>query len=618
MAPVKSDQPKRLQMLGTASLLALLIGGLILILVGVNALINYSTPRQPDDPREPYIPVDYDKSIIQGQAAMKVGREWGIQTWIAITGVAFGLLSFGFAEAYMQIFDSWSSRQAQRGSGLDYARYLNSQPRAPVLYGIRGFPAFVTLKYIIIIMGIAASIGYKFAFVTPTVRVIENIDHRTIKFTGHRLGMVYNNNKNEFSDTTPWITDFPLYNISRSFAHFYQRVNDSVSGVRTDLPPNMLIMSGHASCVSYSGPYFKYGESGNIITRELALVANGSVPKGEFTMTEDKGEWERIEISNSTIFKPPQKAIIEYRMSRFAELQIQWAKAPEDLSGTWEVPVVNRSQYNIDMAVVQVVRVVKNLDCKTMAGGGGDGVSIRALNNKGSFMNFLQTRWKPHIEKESIEGELMNVTRKTPEFSGWLELLVKDPDTTLLTAVSAIIRAIMVCHEEGPGNTQLLFDERRPFGEERDPYSDMFPGSSDNFFVGYRVGKYVGCYVSAAVVFVVLGCITILVAVFRVWLGPPALTSWMGQHMYLAHTEAISLSGKAVGLASGYQVAERDLGRLRLYTQKSEEADTMLKQDRGAESEGQSSKERDSENRGIMAHKDDTGMREREREIPRY
>lgn len=607
MALVKSDRPKRLQMLGTASLLALLIGGLILILVGVNALVNYSPPR------ELGIPVDYDKSAIKGQAALKVGREWGIQSWIAITGVAFGLLSFGFAEAYMQIFDSWSSRQAQHGNGLDYARYLNSQPRAPVLYGIRGFPAFVTLRYTIIIMGIAASIGYKFAFVTPPVRVIENIDYRTIRFTGHRLSMAYNYNY-EFRDTTPWITDFPLYNISRSFAHFYQRVNDSESGVRTDLPPNMLVMSGHASCVPFLEPYFKYRETGYIITRELALVANGSAPEGEFTMTEDEGEWQRTEISNSSIFDPPQNAIIEYRMSQFAELQIQWAKAPEDSSGTWEVPVVNRSQYNIDMAVVQVVRIVKNLDCKTMAGRGGDGVSIRALNNKGSFRNYLQTWWKPQIGKEPVEQRLMNVTRKIPEFSGWLEPLIKNPDTTVLTAVSAIIRAIMVCHEEGPAVTEILFNEERPFGEESDPYSDIYPGTSDNFFVGYRMDKYVGCYVSTAIVFVVLGCIAILVAMFRVWLGPPALTSWMGQHIYLAHTEAISLSGKATGLASGYQVAERDLGRLRLYTQKREEAGAMLKQNREEESEGQSSRERDSETRGIITHEDDIGIKERERE----
>ena len=437
-----------------------------------------------------------------------------------------------------------------------------------------------------------------------------------MSFTGHRLSMVSNNNnKNEFSDTTPWITDFPLYNISRSFAHFCQRVNDSASGVRTDLPPNMLVMSGHASCVSItSGPFFKNGESGNIVTRELALVANGSAPEGEFTMTEDKGEWQRIEVSNSTMFQPRQKAIIEYRMSGFAELQIQWAKAPEDSPGTWEVPVVNRSQYNIDMAVVQVVRIVRELDCKTMAGRGGDGVSIRALNNKGSFMNFLQTRGEPPIEKETIEGELMNVTRKTPEFSGWLELLIKDPDTTVLIAVSAIIRAIMVCHEEGPGRVDILSDEERPFGEERDPYSDMYPGTGGNFFVGYRKDKYAGCYVSAAIAFVFLGCVAILAAMIRVWLGPPALTSWMGQHIYLAHTEAISLSGKVMCLASGYQVAERDLGRLRLYTQKREEAGAMLKQDRGEESEGQSSKEGDNENRGMTTHEDDIGMTERERE----
>ena len=169
----------------------------------------------------------------------------------------------------------------------------------------------------------------------------------------------------------------------------------------------------------------------------------------------------------------------------------------------------------------------------------------------------------------------------------------------------------MVCHEEGPGITDLLFYGDRPFGKEKEPYSDKYT-TDDNFFVGYRGGKYVGCYVSAAIVFVVLGCIAILIAMFRVWLGPPALTSWMGQHIYLAHTEAIFLSGKATGLASGYQVAERDLGRLRLYTQKREEAGAMLKQDRGEESEGQSSRERDSETRAIITHEDDIRTRERD------
>ncbi|RGP77676.1 hypothetical protein FLONG3_4249 [Fusarium longipes] len=595
MTSAKPSRYRRLQMLGTASLPALLIGGLVLILVGVNALSNYSpTPSDRSTTR-----FEFGKSRVPGQVAFKIGREWSVQTWIAITGVAFGLLSFGFAETYIHVFDTWCSRQAQRENGLDYARYLNSQARAPVLYGFRGFPAFVTLRYTIIAMGVAVSVGYKFAFATPEIWVRENIDQEAVRYKPHRMSMVQN--QSSFSDTEPWITDFPLYDVSRSFSHHYQYghpVNGELehsSDANTTLPPNMLVMVGHASClpVETHDPPFNQGERGTVYTREIGLVANGSVAEGTFTMTEDRGEWQRIEAPNSRIFNPPQKAIVEYRISEFAELQIQWAKAPDDSSNTWKVPVVHRSRYKMNVGVFQVARYVSSQNCVNIAGYGGSGVYPRALNND-TLENWLVKENFVH-RKEELGRDYLNITRKMPEFSVWLEPLIKTQDTTLLASVSAIIRAVMTAYKMDMWDTTYMEDDDMPLGEEVDLFSERYPGAKNPFYVGSRVGKYSGCYVTAAIVFVVLGCFAILVGVFRVWLGPPVLTSWMGQHVCLARTETISLSEKASGLASGYKVAERGLGRLRLSTQKGGEAGTMLRHDNSSDSDGRSNNGREGE-----------------------
>ncbi|PTD01975.1 hypothetical protein FCULG_00010211 [Fusarium culmorum] len=438
MTPVKSSWSRRLQMLGTASLPALLIGGLILILVGANALSNPTSTRNPSASGE------FGKSRVSGQLAFKIGGEWSVQSWIAVTGVAFGLLSFGFAETYMHVFDAWCSRQAHCVSGLDYARYLNSQARAPVRCGLRGFPVFITLRYIITAMCIAASIGYKFAIVTPEVR--------------------------------------------------------------------------------------------------------------------------RIEASNSGVFSPPQNAIIEYRVPKFAELEVQWAKAPNGSSNTWEVPVVQRSRYTINAGMAQVRRRLETQDCKNLIGFGGSGVTLRAVNNS-TLEDFLLER-RLVTSKDEIGRDRFNITKKIPEYSVWLEPLVKTQDTTPLASISAIVRAVMTAYRMDMWGTPIIEEDDMPFGEETDHVSETYPGLKSPFYVGTRVDRYSGCYSSAAVVFIVFGCFAILVGIFRVWLGPPVLTSWMGQHVYLARTEAISLSEKVSSLASGYQVAKPDLGRLRLSTQK--------------------------------------------------
>ncbi|KAG7415667.1 hypothetical protein Forpe1208_v006050 [Fusarium oxysporum f. sp. rapae] len=579
MALIQPPQVRRLQMLGTLSLLAIVIGGSILIFVGANALSGRKGKEELGRARPP------------GQARFSVGHEWSIQTWIAIVGVAFALLSYGFTEAYIHLFDTWASRQAQHSNGLDYARYLNSQPRAPVVYGFRGFPSFITLRYFLLIMSIIASVGYKFAIVSPDAWIKENFHPRLIEFIKSELSAVKNGSL--VSEPEPWINDFPLYDINRAFIHFNQVAQEPPYAANMSLPPNGLAMVGHANCFSTSrADQFYHGDVGTLYTREVVLVANGSVSKGDFYMTEDPGDWHRMETTSTNWFDPPRRALVEYRLVEFGSLQIQWAKKPNKFSESWRIPVEHRSLYKMELATAEVRRYVRDQNCRFLP--------QAAL----SFLSFSNDTFEKSIAAvmpswgNITVTERFNISELMPRYGVWLDALVKSPDTTLLSGVSAIIRAVMVSIK----TTKLLDSENLkadflPFGEERVlAPAESFRDAKYPFYVGWRENKNTGCHISAAILFIILGCFSIMVGIYRIWLGPPALTSWMGQHVFLAGTGTMALSNKVTGLASGYTVAESDLGKLWLLTRKGGEEDAMLKP--RISSDGQQSDSEETKNKG--------------------
>lgn len=60
------------------------------------------------------------------------------------------------------------------------------------------------------------------------------------------------------------------------------------------------------------------------------------------------------------------------------------------------------------------------------------------------------------------------------------------------------------------------------------------------------------------------GCFSVVVGFIRIFVGPPILTSWMAQHIYLAQSGALTVSVSQEGLLTGYEGADKALGRLRL------------------------------------------------------
>ncbi|RKK99990.1 hypothetical protein BFJ71_g5880 [Fusarium oxysporum] len=309
-------------------------------------------------------------------------------------------------------------------------------------------------------------------------------------------------------------------------------------------------------------------------------------------MTEDPGDWHRMETTSTNWFDPPRRALVEYRLAEFGSLQIQWAKKPNKSSESWRIPVEHRSLYKMELATAEVRRYVRDQNCRFLP--------QAAL----SFLSFSNDTFEKSITAvmpswgNITATERFNISDLMPQYGVWLDALVKSPDTTLLSGVSAIIRAVMVSIK----TTKLLDSENLkadflPFGEERVlAPAESFRDAKYPFYVGWRENKNTGSHIGAAIVFIILGCFSIMVGIYRIWLGPPALTSWMGQHVFLAGTEKMALSNKVTGLASGYTVAESDLGKLRLSTRKGGEEDAMLKP--SVSSDGQQSDSEETKNKG--------------------
>lgn len=130
---------------------------------------------------------------------------------------------------------------------------------------------------------------------------------------------------------------------------------------------------------------------------------------------------------------------------------------------------------------------------------------------------------------------------------------------------------------------RLLPNDEFPFGDE--DHSDTervreYPRLSYPYLIGERSGGIMGAYPAAAGVYLTVGIVALVLAILRVCIGPPELTSWTGQHISFSQSGAISELQNQEVLTSGYDVAPPQLGRLRIgYTAGESSKDIDLQQD---------------------------------------
>ncbi|KAH7140909.1 hypothetical protein EDB81DRAFT_655389 [Dactylonectria macrodidyma] len=535
----------RFRRIGLLSLGSLFFGGILLFLAGLNGLIG------PDS-------IEGKTPSWNQVHLFSYGSGLSVQSWLAILGVGFGLLSYGFHETYVHLFDWWCSNRAQRDGGLDYGLYLNSQPQAPVVYGYRGFTGFITLRYLFALASIAASIGYKFGVVETKLKYVGRIPYESnVNVTRPSFGR-------SSQDGNPWLMDKSDYSLGVNRA-FYHEEGDTWG------PPRSTIMAGTMRC--FAGGLPALG-TGTVYSHEYVIVANMTEHRVEDEgidatigsyVTDD--DWLRtytlddeLYVSSGGWFNSTEireTAVVEFRYKRLDQIHVRWAKyVPSNYyfdKGRW--PVVRHVEYKLHYAVAEVRRRIENGTCSMLESSDTpiQLLSVDDMAPQPSFFpvnkNFDEWIWARSTlttwggnPRHGVSGILqVGMTL----FTSWMENLSVNSNTFY------------------PFGKLIPMGAFPPYGAEPTPHRFGGPqGDLQYPFLSVEGWTATGIMVAAAYAFLALGCLSILVAFVRVWVGPPALTSWMGQHIFLTQSGTVSMPQQ--GLANGYTAARKGLGRLRL------------------------------------------------------
>ncbi|RSL94610.1 hypothetical protein CDV31_014240 [Fusarium ambrosium] len=511
---------RHLRMLGPAGLAALIGGGSVLIFVALN------TPWTTRG--------DKNAEAFQFQH----GSELSIQGWLAILGVGFGCISYGLNEAYVHFFDAWCSRLARREEGLNYGRYLNCQARAPVVYGMRGFPVLVTTRYALSIIAVATSVGYKFGIAQFKSARLEVSNSTCITFSQHSVHMVNNKtispwlsdslaNENvrgftylPFDDDAPYYDDLEVRWRGEEFSPGWQKGNS-----KTDIA-----MVAVADC--------SLPADTKIITWELAMMAIVKEDEDTFKMEANHTGWTRTEASHRSWqaadnFTASRQTIVDYRVND-RKVQIQWA-----LAGPWtketsrdsskSEPVPRRLTYSFTKILANVTRIAT-----------AEGCFVSQLE----FAKIVQDQPKVKDDNDTID-----------HLKPWVAAFVSDENTSRAEGIAAIVRMLMT-RWFGETKLGLVLEDDNPLREENKGIS--FPPVQVT-----RIVIYIGCYTVASRIFLIIGIGAFLVVQVRVTIGPAPLTSWMGQHVYLALNGYTSTLGRE-DLLRGQDAASDEFARLML------------------------------------------------------
>lgn len=509
----------------------------MLMLIGINAI------HQPKD-----LHTDGGGNI-RGPTASHVyrftyGPCLGVQTWLVICGIALGLLGYGFSEAYVHLFDWWCTRKGLLPGGLDYGRYLNSLPRAPVTYGIRGFYWLVSLRYSITLITIVASVGYKFGIFEVEVHIGGDVDQQFILLQPPATRLFRK------TDVSPWLVETMLAENGS--------LSDHNSAFSYEAQPGGL-WEGHflkapaaismAAVANYSPIEYPQTRM-DLDMREVILVASLTEDEESLIMTwDDPEDRRRIRTSSSLWVSPEEEgeAVVDYRIEWPDKILVKWAPAR-----LWSDPDIE-----VILSSSQLIYLLRYAVALTKRSG-NDGNCAKLEN----CWRLSTDDDQPHLNPGANSTFL-------DQYGLCIDALMASPDTGYSDGISGLVRAAMthIASETRSDRPQLGHapTHENLFGPEADTsqWSHMDKVTQPHIHVTGRTGT-IGCYKHLAHAFLAVGIFAILVFGLRIWVGPPRLTTWTGQHVYLAQAGyLVDTLGKG-SLLTGYEVAGKDLGRLRL------------------------------------------------------
>lgn len=342
------------------------------------------------------------------------------------------------------------------------------------------------------------------------------------------------------------------FGVNQCFCHHIDLAEDNRYGPNVDWrsglsqgPPSSVIMAKPMSCA-----HFPINGSGYLTSREVVMVANVTHEEGDFTVTSDEGKWYRTESAcDEWVGGRDGRVVIDYRAQSPAKIQIQWSRLGSwynSSSGDNSIePVMFRVPYQMRWAFAEITRRYDS-ENEAMCGSINDQYPLEI-----SPIRILFQRSHP-INTTSHEDASFSSLRK------WLDTAISDEDVGSFTGMALIVRAAMSGYLQFDTSTIYVLEASDYFGPEAEPPD---PSLRYPYYVGSKNGVTTGCYQPADITFITLGIIAVVTAAVRIWVGPPRLTSWTAQHVYLARIRAISMV-ELEHFATGYEAAPRNLGSL--------------------------------------------------------
>ncbi|CAG9947241.1 unnamed protein product [Clonostachys rosea f. rosea IK726] len=489
----------------------------------------------------------------------RVGALLSIQMWTAIIGVGFGLLSYGFSEAHVHLFDWWCTRQAARNSGLDYGRYLNTLPRAPVVYRVRAFVKFATLRYLVIALSVGVSIGYKFGILQVLVDTYENLDAKD--FTEVSAGVYISDGVTDIN--ADWLIDKPAYENNKQFVH-------QLIYTHSNQPPKSVVLTRPLLCTNDQG-YFGSTGQGNMTFREIVLVSELMKEQKDFYMTESLTNWYRVESQSQHWLSSEMEeaAVVEYRVPEPGKMQIQWAR-----TGNWiknsdggSQRVHRRLNYTMQYAVAEVRRGRNANGCGYLNGTLPLDENVRFLSHGSStkFTRLDNTEtqfWTFSDSRTLIEALVMNGGSSVESGASSLVRGIMTIQDRYNEALSKKYNTPSVNFEPTDSTIKHLDPALGPDDEALGRRAKEVPYLSYPYYQGTRSIGAIGLHIGAAIIFCLVGIIALVTLGVRIWIGPPSLTSWIAQHIHLSQMGVLSLEDDQKTLENPYLAAPHDLWRL--------------------------------------------------------
>ncbi|OAG44625.1 hypothetical protein AYO21_01115 [Fonsecaea monophora] len=507
----------RLQRLQMLSLLALFVGGTILLFGGVNCLAgNPSTLRTSSWKARQF----------------SVGSSFSVQSWLAVLGVGVSCTIYGLSRACTHLFNLECTQRALGPGGLDYGRYLNSLSHAPVLVGWRGFRVLYMVSYFFAALAPIATIGYKFTVFRVPLSVVES-------WPQSRVALSIPSSKGlDESGATPLLVDTPGGLHNQAFCHLGR--DDVMDG------PEQIVMVGMANCSGISSEL----DQGILVTREVVMVGTRVKPAGTFYMSADHAGWQRQRtVSDLKGSWVPSLfnfgAVVDYNIQGPGSIAMQWttmftgwdcAISSSACDNSTQYEVFDRVEYTFTYATAEVTRIVRKRSCATIMDEPG---SIRLLSTRDINVPF---------ETEYADGSLLL-------YLDGVHSVIDKRGSTPVEGISIFARAVMAGWANDAvnitGAPALGHARGQPFGVEKQSTITSSDTLSYPYFTGSRDSACTACYVAAAYVFIVTGPCMYLILITRIVAGPPRLTSWTGQHIALRGR----LADEEMNLAAGYDAA---------------------------------------------------------------